>query len=265
MEKSKTTEESLTPIAPIVRRIQGLTGIWVEYAIESITKPEYICSARTKEVQHRIEDAIMERLFHHPEGSLTFDQKSSPVDIQPQAYYVIGVRYYTAPDYQFIARIFGWLYNFSPSEALTVEDFQRAYGPALGEHIYSEKWRGWNMDITKMIGYFGTDYKKGQKFFNLIMEKVVLYEKRCKDTDRWISKEPFERAASFVSGDRQAEELGTAAVDELQGKAGNGAPGSVKANPCRGAVRGTAALTHPTPSPKQPRSSSRLAEPDNIN
>ncbi len=221
-------------ILPLTRRIErGTTGICVEYTIEAISKPQYIHSAQTMGVRNTIEEQIMERLWHYPNGRLNLSFLSAAQDVEPRAYYGITVAYKTSPDYRFLSRIFAWLFNFSPDEALVAADFQRAYGSALGDHIF-EKWRGYRMDLTKMIGYFGTDYEKGQKFFSLVMEKVVQYEERINTVRR--SREPSFEPYSSISDDGEKEAGREASADacrsEPRGEAGAGACRTGKGNPC---------------------------------
>lgn len=84
------------------------------------------------------------------------------------------------PDYRQFLRIFRWWYNYGLTEALTRQTFAEAYGKRIGEH-YWEKWCLYERSITKMIGYFGTNIKEGQKFLDMVMDAVARYEQREKE------------------------------------------------------------------------------------
>ncbi len=79
------------------------------------------------------------------------------------------------PDYRQFLRIFRWWYNYGLTEALTQQSFEEAYG----KH-YWEKWCLYERSIGKMIGYFGTNIKEGQKFLDMVMDAVARYEQREK-------------------------------------------------------------------------------------
>lgn len=83
------------------------------------------------------------------------------------------------PDYRQFMRIFRWWYNYGLTEALTQQSFEEAYGKRMGEH-YWEKWCLYERSIAKMVGYFGTNVKEGQKFLDLVMDAVARYEQREK-------------------------------------------------------------------------------------
>ncbi len=83
------------------------------------------------------------------------------------------------PDYRQFLRMFRWWYNYSLTEALTQQSFEEAYGKRMGEH-YWEKWCLYERSIAKMVGYFGTNVKEGQKFLDLVMDAVARYEQREK-------------------------------------------------------------------------------------
>jgi len=83
------------------------------------------------------------------------------------------------PDYRQFMRIYRWWYNYGLSEALSLQSFEETYGKRMGEH-YWEKWCLYERSIAKMIGYFGTNVKEGQKFLDLIMDAVARYEQREK-------------------------------------------------------------------------------------
>lgn len=83
------------------------------------------------------------------------------------------------PDYRQFLRMFRWWYNYSLTEALTQQSFEETYGKRMGEH-YWEKWCLYERSIAKMIGYFGTNIKEGQKFLDMVMDAVARYEQREK-------------------------------------------------------------------------------------
>lgn len=84
------------------------------------------------------------------------------------------------PDYRQFVRIFRWWYNYGFAEALTQQSFEETYGKRMGEH-YWEKWCHYDRSIAKMVGYFGTNVKEGQKFLDLVMDAVARYEQREKE------------------------------------------------------------------------------------
>lgn len=147
--------------------------IRVEQPVDGITALHCLRTART--LSREIRQGIEELLPQKPDGDFVMDGGKDGCTLR--------VSYMTVPDYRFLSRIGAWHYNFSPDEALVVADFRRAYGSALGEHFYG-KWTGFGRDISRMIGYFGTDCAKGQAFMNIIMERVVQYEKRIANLKR---------------------------------------------------------------------------------
>lgn len=147
--------------------------IRVECPVDGTTALHCLRTART--LSREIRQGIAERLPQKPDGDFIMDGGNDGC--------AVHISYMTVPDYRFLSRIWAWLYNFSPDEALGEADFRRAYGPALGEHFYG-KWTGYGRDISCMIGYFGTDCAKGQAFMNIIMERVVQYEKRIANLKR---------------------------------------------------------------------------------
>lgn len=84
------------------------------------------------------------------------------------------------PDYRQFLRIFRWWYNYGLTEALTRQTFEEAYGKRMGGH-YFEKWCLYERSIAKMIGYFGTNVKEGQKFLDIVMDAVARYERRARE------------------------------------------------------------------------------------
>jgi hypothetical protein len=74
-------------------------------------------------------------------------------------------------------RIVLWEYNRGIDERLTEELFIRYFGQCDGSHFYS-KWKHYDYNFMKMIGYFGSSTDNGQKFCNMVAEQINQYEKR---------------------------------------------------------------------------------------
>ena len=70
----------------------------------------------------------------------------------------------------------GGVYRMLTSEEL----FRERYGRRMGSHYY-EKWKSYDRNIWRMIGYFGTDRKNGALFMDMVMVKVTQYENRIKE------------------------------------------------------------------------------------
>jgi hypothetical protein len=79
--------------------------------------------------------------------------------------------------HQLMWRIVLWDYNRYQDESLTEELFILYYGKCDGSHFYS-KWKHYNFNFMKMVGYFGTSTGNGQKFCDMVMETVEQYEQR---------------------------------------------------------------------------------------
>ncbi|KAA6302819.1 MAG: hypothetical protein EZS26_000989 [Candidatus Ordinivivax streblomastigis] len=80
-------------------------------------------------------------------------------------------------NHQLLWRIVLWEYNRYQEESLTEESFIQYYGGCFGSHFYS-KWRYYDYNFMKMIGYFGGSTENGQKFCDMVMEQVIKYEQR---------------------------------------------------------------------------------------
>jgi len=74
-------------------------------------------------------------------------------------------------------RIVLWEYNRSMDETLTEELFCRYYGTCFGSHFYS-KWRYYDCNFMKMVGYFGNSRENGQIFCDMVYEQMSKYEQR---------------------------------------------------------------------------------------
>ena len=92
---------------------------------------------------------------------------------------IIAGTFMLVPDYRLLRRIVRWKYNYNSDEAVSLDDFREAYGPAFGEHFYA-KWLMLDRDIIQMIAYFADDIDKGQEFIAMVMKRVYQYEKRTK-------------------------------------------------------------------------------------
>jgi hypothetical protein len=83
--------------------------------------------------------------------------------------------------HELIWRIVLWEYNRDMDETLTEELFIRYFGKCDGSHFYS-KWKYYDYSFMKMTGYFGISAGNGQKFCDMVMEQVIKYEQRQKQT-----------------------------------------------------------------------------------
>lgn len=84
-------------------------------------------------------------------------------------------------DQNFLARVILWVYNYGDGEGLTRELFCETYGKVMGDH-YSTKWESvYRHNIMAMIGYFGVHSKDGQKFCDMIMRQMAIYEQRINE------------------------------------------------------------------------------------
>jgi hypothetical protein len=78
-------------------------------------------------------------------------------------------------------RIVLWEYNRNMDETLTEELFIRYFGQCDGSHFYS-KWKYYDCNFMKMAGYFGSSTGNGQKFCDMVLEQMIKYEQRIKNT-----------------------------------------------------------------------------------
>jgi hypothetical protein len=77
-------------------------------------------------------------------------------------------------------RIVLWEHNRDMNETLTEEVFIRHFGKCDGSHFYS-KWKYYDCNFMKMVGYFGISTTNGQKFCDMVMEQMKKYEQRQKE------------------------------------------------------------------------------------
>ena len=82
--------------------------------------------------------------------------------------------------YDFFFRVYRWWYNHNNDEALSEELFRERYGRCMGSH-YHEKWKSYDRNIWRMVGYFGNDRKNGALFMDMVMARVTQYENRIKE------------------------------------------------------------------------------------
>ena len=154
-------------------RIHAGYGNTVQYTVTHASDKDFVVDGNYNGLNMTIRKEIMYRLANgRPQ-----DEFSTSAYTPSGSILYIRLRYHAIPDYLVFQRIFRWWYNFAGEEALTPEDFRAAYGKVQGDHIY-EKWIGFHRDLTKMVGYLGDDYGKGQLFFGMVMEKVLLFENR---------------------------------------------------------------------------------------
>lgn len=81
-------------------------------------------------------------------------------------------------DYTTWHRIHRWWYN-SYTERLTLEHFQKAYGNNLGSH-YFDKWNHYKRHVWDMVGYLNNEIHCGEKFLDMVMQQVILYEENIR-------------------------------------------------------------------------------------
>ena len=82
--------------------------------------------------------------------------------------------------YDLFFRVYRWWYNHNNDEALSEELFRKRYGRRMGSH-YHEKWKSYDRNIWRMVGYFGTDRKNGALFMDMVMARVTQYENRIQE------------------------------------------------------------------------------------
>ena len=81
-------------------------------------------------------------------------------------------------DFSFMLRVASWVSSYNMNEGLSEELFNETYGSVMGKHYY-EKWvHVYPLNIMKMIMYFGSDTKEGEKFCMMVMQQMSIYEKR---------------------------------------------------------------------------------------
>ena len=81
-------------------------------------------------------------------------------------------------DHNYLLRIAYYSSSHYPQEGLTEELFNETFGPTMGAHYFSKWEHLYKRDILKMVAYFGRDTDEGQKFTNLLADKVEQYETR---------------------------------------------------------------------------------------
>ena len=81
-------------------------------------------------------------------------------------------------DHTFLLRIANYSSSHYPQESITEQCFHDTFGSVMGAHYFSKWEHLYKRDILKMVAYFGRDTDEGQKFTNLLADKVEQYETR---------------------------------------------------------------------------------------
>lgn len=183
---------SLFEIEPVRHVMPIQPGVVAEFTFEAVSDPELVEQIRNPFLHYLIHTEIREQVsWGHTNGRHVFNMELRP-QVNGRKFFEAAVSYSVVPEYRMLSRIFAWWYNYNSDEALSPEDFREAYGPALGDHIYS-KWQFFNRDLTRMIGYFGTEEVKGQKFLCMLMRRVVQYEERMEELSRALYMERIKK------------------------------------------------------------------------
>ncbi len=220
------------------RLICTSTGGTIHYKVTGISHPEHIRFLDNPGAMSEINSDLRLLLMQGIDYGQFTSGFTIPASVAGEEVKVkVDGAFHIAPDVRLLCRILKWHYNFCPDEALTQEDFRKAYGAGFGDHFYA-RWRNLDMDIMKMLGYFGCSYDNGQRFLGIVMKKVFRYEQRAKRENAQIIKELFEGTALSVSGSGEADSAGQS---EHRGEAGDGDHRTGKGNLC-GASAGTDGL-----------------------
>lgn len=86
-------------------------------------------------------------------------------------------------DYDIIGKIALWEYNHNSEEALSLKLFEQYFGKNMGKHLYHKWLYPAQRNIFWMMRYLKTEPDKGQKFCNILMQQVELYQKRQNETE----------------------------------------------------------------------------------
>ena len=192
-------------IKPVANSIRIAAGGVIHYSIDKISDPGHVYQLGYMGVKSEIYSALRQ-LLREGVDSGDFMAWFCVPDPDTEADIAVSIQgqFHIGPDMKLLRRIFRWHYNYSQDEALTREDFIKAYGQAFGDHFYVQ-WEHMHRDIMRMVGYFCNNEENGQKFLGMVMRKVIMYEKRQSDTDKQIIGELFERTAPSVCGDTDAK------------------------------------------------------------
>ncbi len=81
-------------------------------------------------------------------------------------------------NHDYLLRIAFYSSSHYPQEGLTEELFNETFGSVMGAHYFSKWEHLYKRDILKMVAYFGRDTAEGQKFADMLANKVEQYETR---------------------------------------------------------------------------------------
>ena len=168
-----------TRIESVKGTMSGGLGAVINYSIDVISNPDlidYLCELSLKQSIMMDVSILAGQGLEHGEFISSAAVHNDELEL---VIITVGGTYSIEPDYNLLRRITRWGYNFSSDEALTKEDFRKAYGQAFGDHFY-EKWVSLDRGIEPMVGYFADNIENGQLFLRMVMNRVRQYEKRLK-------------------------------------------------------------------------------------
>ena len=210
------------PIEPAAFRIHTGTGGVIHYTVERMSHPDYAARLHDLGVKSEINEGLQLLIRDGLTDAEFVSGFTVPGDDGDELTVTVEGTFRLCPDYKLLRRIVWWLCNCKDEERLTHGEFIAEFGVVRGRAAAS-RWDYDGGNLMSMVAFFDDDPDEGERFLNLVMRKVVQYERRLRKIKGSVEEGPSEGAAPVVSGrdvKRGRGCSGDADRAELPGKAG---------------------------------------------